>query len=109
MAYDETLARRLRSVFRKSAGITEKRMFGGIAFMLNGNMCAGVAGKNLMLRVGPEKYPELLKQPHAMVMDFTGKVMTGYIYVEPAGLTSDRKLEEWLNHALDFVRSLPGK
>ena len=65
--------------------------------MLNGNMCAGVAGKNLMLRVGPEKYADLLKQPHAQIMDFTGRPMTGFIYVEPAGIASDRDLDRWLN------------
>jgi TfoX/Sxy family transcriptional regulator of competence genes len=109
MAYDEGLAERIREVLDSQDGVTEKKMFGGLAFMVRGHMCCGVSGDDLMLRVGPEQYDDALMQPHARAMDFTGRPMKGFVYVGPEGLASDEQLEAWLGRGLRFVQSLPPK
>ena len=109
MAYDETLASRIRRVFARRLDVEERRMFGGLAFLLRGHMCCGVVDKRLMLRVGPDAYDKVLKLPHAREMDFTGRPMRGMIYVDPAGLTPDAKLREWIQRGVEFVLSLPAK
>jgi len=109
MAYDEVVAERVRSALGKIPGIVEKRMFGGIAFMVRGNMCCGVIGDRLMLRVGPKGYDAALARPNAKPMDSTGTPMKGLVYVEPAGYSSPRDLMEWIERALDFALSLPAK
>jgi TfoX/Sxy family transcriptional regulator of competence genes len=109
MAYDETLAGRLRDALRGAGAVSEKKMFGGIAFMLNGNMCCGVINDLLMARVGPEAYGDALEMPHARPMDFTKRPMKGYVYVEPDGLRSDEELREWVGRCVEFVRTLPEK
>jgi TfoX/Sxy family transcriptional regulator of competence genes len=105
MAFDEKLAAKLREIFNKTGQSTEKRMFGGIAFMLNGNMCCGVINDLLMARVGRDRYEASLALPHVRPMDFTGKPMTGYVYVEP----EDVDLKVWVDRCVDFVSTLPGK
>ena len=85
MPYDEELAGRVREVLRATEGVSERKMFGGLAFMLNGNMCCGVDQTNLMLRVGPERYDEALAKPHAGLFDFTGRPMRGFVYVSQEG------------------------
>jgi TfoX/Sxy family transcriptional regulator of competence genes len=109
MAYDEAVAERVRGALGKTPGVVEKRMFGGIAFMVRGNMCCGVIGDRLMLRVGPKGYEAALGRPHAKTMDFTGKPMKGLVYVEPAGFASPRDLKKWIDRALEFALSLPAK
>jgi TfoX/Sxy family transcriptional regulator of competence genes len=109
MAYDEKLAGRIREIINSSGQFTEKKMFGGIAFMLNGNMCLGVLGDLLMARVGPGQYEASLTKPHVQPMDFTGKPMKGYVYVEPAGYKEDIDLKVWVDRCVDFVSTLPGK
>jgi TfoX/Sxy family transcriptional regulator of competence genes len=109
MAYDEGLAQRLREALDAERGLAEKKMFGGIAFLLRGHMCCGVVGGELMLRVGPEAYPEALAQRHARPMDFTGRPMRGFVYVAAEGFESDEDLEAWLARATAFARSLPPK
>ena len=109
MAYDEKLAGRIRAIFAGKTNTSEKKMFGGIAFMLSGNMCCGVINDLLMARVGPAGYEECLKLPHARPMDFTGKPMKGYVYVEPGGYKSDEQLKEWVDRCADFVSTLPEK
>jgi len=109
MAYDETVAKRVRSALGKTPDVVEKRMFGGIAFMLRGNMCCGVIGDRLMLRVGPDAYQAALSRPHSKAMDFTGKPMKGLVYVEPAGFASSRDLKAWIERAMKFALSLPAK
>ncbi|MCA9810737.1 MAG: TfoX/Sxy family protein [Candidatus Dadabacteria bacterium] len=109
MAYDETLAGRLRDALRGAGAVSEKKMFGGIAFMLNGNMCCGVINDLLMARVGPGAYSGALERPHARPMDFTKRPMKGYVYVEPGGLRSDEELREWVCRCVEFVRTLPEK
>jgi TfoX/Sxy family transcriptional regulator of competence genes len=109
MAFDEGLAERIRDLLRSDQHITEKKMFGGLAFLLNGHMFVGIVGDTLMARVGPISYPEILRQQHIREMDFTGKPMKGYIYVEPAGFDSDSALEHWVGLCAEFVATLPPK
>ncbi|MBM3216980.1 TfoX/Sxy family protein, partial [Candidatus Poribacteria bacterium] len=85
MPYDENLAERIRRVVAGRHGVTEKRMFGGLAFLLDGKMFCGIANSDLMVRVGPERYEAALSLPHVRPMDFTGRPMTGYVYVGPEG------------------------
>ena len=109
MAYDEALANRIGIILKDQPNVVGKKMFGGIAFMVHGNMCCGVVKDTLMLRVGAENYESLLSQTHAREMDFTGKSMKGMIYVDPEGLKSEKELKTWIERALEFVLSLPAK
>lgn len=108
MAYDESLADRVRTALSAEDGLSERKMFGGLAFMLHGNMCCGIVGDRLMLRLGAELADEALGRPHVAPMDFTGRPMTGMVYVEPAGLRG-KALQAWVNMAAGFARSLPPK
>ena len=109
MAYDEGTAQRLREYFATDPDVIEKKMFGGVAFMLAGNMCCGVNGDQLMARVGPEQYESALAMPHAREMDFTGRALKGFVYVDPQGFESDRDLLRWVELCTGFARSLPAK
>jgi TfoX/Sxy family transcriptional regulator of competence genes len=103
MPFDETLAARLRSFLRGSFKVQEKKMFGGLAFMVNGHMCCGIVGKELVVRTGPDAFDEALRQPHSRPMDFTGRPMKGFVFVALAGCSSDRDLKSWTQRGLDFV------
>lgn len=109
MACDEKLAERIRVALKGRRGITEKKMFGGVAFLSRGNMLCGVVGSDLVVRVGPDAYEEALARPHAREMDFTGRPMKGMVYVAPAGVRTARQLDAWLERGLAFARSLPAK
>jgi TfoX/Sxy family transcriptional regulator of competence genes len=109
MAYDEGLAQRIRETLEDVAGTSEKKMFGGLAFLVHGNMCGGVVGDELMLRVGPDAYADALARPHAREMDFTGKAMKGLVYVDCAGIESDADLAAWIRRGVAFAGSLPPK
>ena len=109
MAYDKAIAQRVREVLTESPDVTEKKMFGGIAFLLRGNMCCGVMGDRLMLRVGSKEYESALSRPHARKMDFTGRPLKGFVYVDPPGFASDVDLRTWTARATGFVLSLPAK
>lgn len=109
MAYDENLAIRLRGVLKRRRGIEERRMFGGLAFMLNGNMCCGVIGKDLVLRLGKQGAAKALDQPHTRQMDFTGRSLKTMVYVEPTGYDREADLRRWIGRAAKYVKSLPGK
>ena len=109
MAYDEALARRLRQTLRNKRGITERKMFGGIAFLLHGHMFLGIANKSLMARVGPDNHEGALTRPGARKMDFTGKPMRGYVFVGPSGLKSPADLARWVDLCASFVAKLPAK
>lgn len=109
MAYSEVVADRVRDSIAAREGISERRMFGGLCLMLNGNMFAGVIGDELMLRVGTRRFEELLRQSGARPMDFTGRPMNGYLYVAPEGFASDDDLARWINTTLEFAASLPAK
>jgi len=109
MAYDESVAARIRDVFEGRDDIVEKKMFGGVAFMHRGNMCCGVTDNLLMARVGPETYDRALARAHAREMDFTGRALKGFIYVDPPGFADDRQLRDWLRLCQEFTASLPEK
>ena len=100
MPYNERLAERIRAVLAKHAGITERKMFGGIAFMIDGKMCVGIVGDDLMVRTGAERYADALARPNARPMDFTGRVSRGMVYVSPAGVTRGPALERWIDMGL---------
>jgi TfoX/Sxy family transcriptional regulator of competence genes len=117
MSYDEALAARTRAVLAARtravlvarADLGERKMFGGLAFLVGGHMCCGILGNELMVRVGPEGFEEALSQPHARPMDFTGKPLRGMVYVAAAGLRTDRSLRAWVDRGLRFVTMLPPK
>lgn len=109
MSYDEGIAERVREVMADVSRVSEKKMFGGIAFMVDGNMCVGVVNDQLMLRVGPDQYNELLTKEFVKEMDFTGKPMRGLIYLQAEGFCEDDELKQWIDKALNFVLTLPPK
>lgn len=109
MAFDPGLAQRIREACGAHAGVTERRMFGGLAFLLDGKMFVGVRDATLMARVGAEHYLDALALPHVRVMDFTGKPMKGYVYVDAPGLAEDRELQVWVSWCVAHVASLPAK
>jgi TfoX/Sxy family transcriptional regulator of competence genes len=109
MAYDEEVAQRIRDVFDGRRDIVEKKMFGGIAFMHRSNMCVGITDDALMARVGPDAYADALQRPHAREMDFTGKSMKGFVYVNPEGFSEDGDLREWIALCEAFTAALPAK
>ncbi len=100
MAYDEKLAGRVRAMLKGKRGVREIRMFGGLCFMVNDQMCCGVARRDLMVRVLPERYEALLEKPHARVMDFTGRPLSGFLFVGPKGSRSEAGLKFWVEEAL---------
>lgn len=109
MAYDEGLAQRIREILQSRAGISERKMFGGLAFMTDGHMFVGILGDTLMARVGPDEYAKALAMPHVRPMDFTGRPMKGYVFVAPEGFESDQALQHWVQLGLTFAGSLPPK
>jgi hypothetical protein len=109
MAYDEGLAHRVGKHLAGQAGLVEKKMFGGVGYLLHGHMACGVNQENLIVRVGPEQYEAALARPNTRVFDLTGRPMTGWVVVEPAGYESDEALAEWLRQGVDFALSLPPK
>ena len=109
MAYDEGLAHRLGDIYVNIGGVAEKKMFGGLAFMVNGHMSCGIVNDTLMVRVGPDLYTDALNRPSSRPMDFTGKAMKGFVYVAPEGFESDQDLMSWVELSLDFVMTLPPK
>ena len=109
MAYSEELADRVRDVVADRDDVNEKPMFGGLCLLAHGNMFAGVMSETLMLRVGPDRHEEALARPHARIMDFTGRPMRGYIYVDPPGIRTEAQLRDWVDLSLAFVDTLPAK
>jgi TfoX/Sxy family transcriptional regulator of competence genes len=109
MAYDRKLAERIRTITAGRKGVTEKEMFGGIAFLLDGKMFIGLANNQLMVRVGPDRHDEALARPHARPMDFTGRPMRGYVYVAPAGYANARSLSAWIDWSAAFVATVKKK
>ena len=107
MAYDEQLAERVRRVLGSRRDVVEKTMFGGLAFMVGGRMACGLVGDVLMVRVGPADYEALLEEPHVRPMDFTGRPMKGFLYVDPEGLDTASALRRWVGRATGFVEGLP--
>jgi hypothetical protein len=108
VAYDEDLAGRVRAVLPPGEAVTERLMFGGLAFMLGGHMFCGVVKDTLMARLGPEAADRALDQPHVRPMDFTGRPMNGMVFIEPEGLQAD-SLRQWVDAAASYARGLPPK
>ena len=108
MAFDEVLAERIRQGLARREGVEEKKMFGGVGFLLRGNICVGVWKDSLIARLGPEEADEALKQAHVREFDITGRAMKGWVLVEPAGVEGEQ-LQGWIELAVQFVRTLPAK
>ncbi len=109
MAFDEALADRVRDVLAARPELSERRMFGGIAFMVGGNMAVGIVGEDLMVRLDPTDAERALAEPHVRPMDFTGRPAKNMVYVGPEGVASEESLAEWVEAGADFAASLPPK
>jgi hypothetical protein len=109
MAYDEGMARRIREALSGQPGYEEKKMFGGVGYMLRGNMACGVHGPDLIVRVGPERYQDALARPHARPFDLTGRPMRGWVFVGAEGCEADADLQAWVQQGVDYALSLPAK
>ena len=109
MAYDKALAERVRTVLTAQEGLIEKTMFGGIAFMVGGNICCGVLNDELMVRVGVDAHAHALAQPEVRNFDLTGRPMKGWVVVAPQGVDSAETLASWVEAGLSFARTLPSK
>ncbi|MDX6582599.1 MAG: hypothetical protein QOI10_1783 [Solirubrobacterales bacterium] len=110
MAYDEALAERVRELLAPREAVTERKMFGGIGFMVGGNMaCGGSSGGDLIVRLGPEEYEQALLEPHVRTFDMTGRTMRGWILVAPEAVAADEDLAGWVDAGADFAASLPPK
>jgi TfoX/Sxy family transcriptional regulator of competence genes len=109
MAFDESLAARIRDALARRKNVDERKMFGGIGFLLNGNLLVGVWKESLVVRLGEEEGQEALKEPHVKEFDITGRAMKGWVLVEPEGVEDDKQLKGWIERATKFVRKLPAK
>jgi hypothetical protein len=109
MAFDERLAERIRGALGRRKGLAEKKMFGGVAFLLHGNMCVGVHKSDLMVRLAPAETDAALSQPNTRRFDLTGRPMKGWILVEPAGVKTAAQLGKWVEIAATYAASLPAK
>jgi TfoX/Sxy family transcriptional regulator of competence genes len=109
MAFDAALAERIRQRLARRKNVDEKKMFGGIGFLLNGNMLVGVWKDSLIVRIGDEQGEEALKEAHVSAFDVTGRAMKGWVVVAPAGIEDNDQLSGWIQRALKFVGKLPGK
>jgi TfoX/Sxy family transcriptional regulator of competence genes len=109
VAYDERLASRVREILAEGGDADERKMFGGLAFMVNGHMCCGIREGDLMLRLGPDQAEKALDEPDVRPMDFTGRPLKGYVYVAGSGVATEAELRRWLQLARDFIATLPPK
>jgi hypothetical protein len=109
MAFDESLAARIRDLLSARKSVEEKKMFGGLAFFLRGNICVGVWKDSLIARLGPDEAEAALREPHVRPFDITGKAMSGWVLVGPRGVEEDDHLADWVGRALRFTLTLPAK
>ncbi|MCJ7529626.1 MAG: TfoX/Sxy family protein [Anaerolineales bacterium] len=109
MPYDQSLAQRTRAELNKPPDLQEKKMFGGVAFLVQGNMACGVHGQALIVRVGPECYEQPFSQPNTRPFDMTGRLMSGWVTVAPKGYETESDLRSWVRQGVEFARSLPAK
>ncbi len=109
MAYSESLAQRIRSAIARRRGFAEMKMFGGVGFLLHGNMCVGVWKSSLIARLGPDQAEKALKKAHVVEFDITGRPMKGWVMVEPDGIDTDKQLAGWIEESIAFVATLPKK
>jgi len=108
MAYDEETAGRLRKLLSTRSDVVEKKLMGGLCFMVSGHMCCAVSGRGgVLVRVGPEAHQAMLGEPHAAPMEMRGRIMAGYVRVAPEGYCTDTGLKKWLTRGVDFVATLP--
>ena len=109
MAFDENLAARIRTALARKKGVEEKKMFGGLCFLLTGNMLVGVWKDSLIVRLGPEEGDEALMEAHVKEFDITGRAMKGWVLVQPEGIEGNDQLKGWIERAVKFVEKLPRK
>jgi hypothetical protein len=110
VAYDENLANRIRDIVQDEPGLTEKRMFGGLAFLINGNMAVSASGQGgMLLRVDPADTPTLVQRPEASRFQMRGREMDGWLRIDPTGLATKRQLKSWVSRGVGYARSLPAK
>jgi TfoX/Sxy family transcriptional regulator of competence genes len=109
MAYSKSLTLRIRKILGRRHGVNEKRRFGGVGFLLNGNMCVGIWKNSLITRINPENYEDALNEQNVHEFDVTGRTMRGWVLVEPDGIDSDEQLSDWVRRSVDFVSTLPRK
>jgi hypothetical protein len=108
LVYNERLNDKIRAL-TKHRKLSEKKMFGGLAFLLNGNMCFGTLKDDLIIRVGPQRYKEALAMPHSRPMDFTGRPAMGFVFVDSRGWSNDATLKKWLDMGVGYASLLPKK
>jgi hypothetical protein len=109
MAYDKTLASRIRKSLKGKRFLTEKEMFGGVGFLIRGNVACGVIGSDMIVRVGPEAHAAALKEPHVRPFDFSGRPMKGWVFVGSAAVQREAGLKRWVERGLAFAAGLPPK
>jgi hypothetical protein len=109
MAFDESLATRIRDALGRTKGVEEKKMFGGVGFLLDGNILVGVWKDSLVVRLGPDEGQAALREPHVREFDITGRAMKGWVLVGPEGVQDEEPLTDWIERATRFVRTLPAK
>jgi TfoX/Sxy family transcriptional regulator of competence genes len=109
VAYDEGLADRIREVISARSDVTERRMFGGVGFMIAGNMSVGVIGEDLIVRLDPEEAEAALEEPGVREFDFTGRPMKGWVFIAPEATAKDDDLTSWVDAGADYASSLPAK
>src|SRR5438132_13462997 len=108
MAYDEEVAGRIRKLLAARPDVHEQKLMGGLCFMVRGHMCCAVSGRGgLLVRVGPDAYPSMLREPHAAEVEMRGRPMTGYVRVAPEGYATGARLKKWVTRGVDFVTTLP--
>ncbi|MHB8856197.1 MAG: TfoX/Sxy family protein [Bellilinea sp.] len=109
MAYDHNLAQRIFEILQGMPALDEKKMFGGVGYLIHGNMAVGVHGNDLMVRVGPENHTEAMRRPHTRPFDMTGRPMSGWLVVGAAGIQDPAVLAEWIQLGVTYAQSLPPK
>jgi len=109
MAFSEELAERIRQRLARRKSVEEKKMFGGVGFLLSGNLLVGVWKDSLIVRLGPDEGEEALNEPHVKEFDITGRAMKGWVLVAPEGVEADDELSGWVQRAVKFVKTLPAK
>lgn len=109
VAFDDTLARRVRKALDSRPDLIEKHMFGGVCFMIRGRMCCGIIDSSLMVRLDPDEADRVADQPHVRPMDFTGKPMRGYLFVDTEGIDSPKALKSWVDRCVAYIETMPTK
>lgn len=109
MAFDENLASRIRTALARNKGVEEKKMFGGLGFLLNGNMLVGVWKNSMIVRLGPDEREAALLEPHVGEFDITGRAMKGWVMVAAEGVADESAVKEWVKRAVKFVGKMPAK